>query len=96
VEADVLFHVRLADGDLALLRGEDLAQLRDLYVADAGRGERGERWLDESAEFDDVLNAVAARDEAVERADQVVGRDLADERAAACARLDDTEELERA
>jgi hypothetical protein len=39
---------------------------------------------------------VAARDEAVERPRQIVGRDLPDERAAAGARLDDTEQLERA
>jgi len=39
---------------------------------------------------------MAARDERVERLREVVRRDLADERAAAGARLDDAEELERA
>ena len=96
VEADVLFHVRLAGRDLPLLRREDLAQLRELRVGDPRRRERRERGLDEPAELDDVRDAVAARDEAVERTDEIVGRDLTDERAAAGPRLDDPEELERA
>ena len=96
MESDVLFDIGFAGRDLALLGREDLAQLRDLCVADARRRKGGERGLDESAELDDVRNAVAAGDEAVERPGEIVRRDLADERAATCARLDDAEELERA
>jgi len=96
VETDVLFDIRLARSDPPLLRREDLAQLGELRVGDPRRRERGERRLDQATEFDDVGNAVAARDEAVKRSDEIVGRDLADERAAARARLDDAEELQRA
>jgi HAD superfamily hydrolase (TIGR01509 family) len=95
VEADVLFHICLAGRDLALLRREDLAQLGDLRVADARRSQRRERRFDQAAKLDDVGNAVAARDQAVERSNEIVGRDLTDEGAATGPRLDDAEELER-
>src|SRR5439155_24773395 len=94
MEARVLFRVRLAGGDLALLRGEYFAQLGELHIGDASRGERGERRLDQTAELDDIGNAVAAGDEAVERSHEIVGRDLADERAATRARFDHAEQLE--
>src|SRR5438309_11574707 len=94
VEARVLFRVGLAGGDLALLHGEYFAQLGELRIADSRRGERRERRLDQTAELDDVGNAVAAGDEAVQRPDEIVGRDLADERAATRARFDHAEELE--
>ena len=96
MEARVFFHVRLADRDLPLLRREDLAKLGELRLADPRRRECRQCRLDQPAELDDVRDAVAARDQAVERTDQIVGCDLTDERAAACACLDDPEELERA
>ena len=94
MEARVLFRVRLAGGDPALLGGEYFAQLGELCIADARRGERRKRGLDQTAELDDVRNAVAAGDEAVERPHQIIGRDLANERAASSARFDHTEQLE--
>jgi hypothetical protein len=96
VEARVLFHVGLARGDLPLLSGEDLAELGQLRVADARGGQRGERRLDEATELDDVGDAVATGDEAVQRPDEVVRRDPADERAATRVCFDDAEQLERA
>src|SRR5207249_4232603 len=53
VEARVLFRVRLAGGDPALLGGEYFAQLGELRIADARRGERSKRGLDQTAELDD-------------------------------------------
>jgi hypothetical protein len=96
VEARVLLHVCLAGGDLPLLRGEDLAELGQLRVADARGGQRGKCRLDEAAELDDVGDAVTAGDEAMQRPHEVVGRHLTDERAAAGVGLNDAEELERA
>src|SRR5437867_7129560 len=95
MEARVLFDVLLARRDPALLRGKNFAQLGELCIRDARGCERSECGLDESAEFDDIGHAMSARDKAVERSHQVVGSDLADERAAARPRFDDAEELER-
>src|SRR3989442_9229405 len=94
VEARVLFRVCLAGGDPPLLRGEYFAQLGELRITDARRGKRCKRGLDQTAELDDVGNAVAAGDEAVERPREIIGRDLANERAAASARFDHSEQLE--
>ena len=94
MEAGVLFDVLLARRDPPLLRGENFAQLGQLCIGDARGCERSERGLDESAELDDVGDAMSARDKAVERSHQVVGSDLADERAAARPRFDDAEKLE--
>ena len=96
VEARVLLHVRLARGDLSFLRGEDLAELGQLRVADTRGGQRGECRLDEATELDDIGDAVATGDEAVQRPHEIVRRHLTDERAAAGMGLDDTEELQRA
>src|SRR6185503_1161401 len=95
VEARVLLHVRLACGDLPFLHGEDLAEFGQLRIADARGGQRGERRLDEATELDDIRDAVATGDEAVQRPHEVVGCHLTDERAAAGVGLDDPEELER-
>jgi len=96
VEADVLFHVGLIGGDLALLRREQLAELAQLGVGDVLRRERGERRLDDAADLDDVADRVTPRDETLEWTREVVGLDLSHEGAAAGTRLDDAQELERA
>jgi len=96
VEARVLVGVRLPGGDLALLRAQQVAQLGELRRVEPRRRERGDRRLDDAAEFDDVLQGVTARDERLKRTCEIVGRDLADERAAAGAGLDDAKELEGA
>ena len=96
MEPDILVGVRLARGDLPFLGHEEVAQLTEVRRVDARRRERGDGRLDDAAELDDVLERVAARDERLERTREVVGRDLADERAAARARLDDAEKLEGA
>src|SRR3954464_4052351 len=95
MEANILVGVRLPRGDLPLLRDEQVAELREVRVADPRRGERRDRRLDDAAELDHVLQRVTACDEGVQRAGKIVGRDLAHECAAASARLDNTEELER-
>ena len=94
MEARVLIGVRLARRDPVLLRAEDLAQLGELRRHQARRGQRGDGWLDHAAEFDDVLQGVAASDERLQRPSEIVGRDLTDERSATRARLDDAEQLE--
>jgi len=95
VEARVLIGVRLARGDLSLLRREDLSELGEPCLGDPLGGEGRDRGLDEAPELDDVGERVAARDEAGERTRQVVGRGLPDEGAAAGSGLDDPEKLER-
>ena len=95
VETRVLLGVRFARGDLSLLRREDPAELGELCLGDALRGEGRDRRLDESPELDDVGERVAARDEAGEGTREIIRRGLADERAAAGSRLDDAEKLER-
>lgn len=95
MEARVLVRVGLADRDLPLLRREDLAQLSELPVGDALRGERRDRRLDDASELDDVRDRVAPGDEGLQGAREVVGCDLPDERPATGPRLDDAAELER-
>jgi hypothetical protein len=94
VETDVLFHVRLVREDLPLLLHEQVLQLGELQRVDPRGRERGDRRLDDAAELDDVTKRVTAGDERLERLREIVRRDLANERAAAGARLDDAEELE--
>jgi len=96
VEARVFIGVRLARRDLSLLRREDPPELGELCLGDALGGEGRDRWLDEAAEFDDVRERVATRDETGERTRQIVRGSLPNEGAATGARLDDAEELERA
>ena len=96
VKADVLIGVGLARGDLALLRDEELPQLGQLRRGDARRRERRDGRLDDSPELDDVRQRVASSDERLQRSREVVRADLPHEGAAAGARLDDAEELERA
>src|SRR5207248_10958707 len=55
-----------------------------------------DRGLDEPADLDDVRQGVAAGDEIRERSGEVLGDRAPHERAAAGARLDDAEQLERA
>lgn len=96
MEARVLIRVRLARCDLALLRGEDLAQFGELRRREARRGQRGDGRLDHATEFDDVLQRVSAGDQRLQRPGEVVRSDLAYERPATGARLDDAQQLERA
>jgi hypothetical protein len=96
VEARVLVGVGLPGGDLPFLRAEQLAELGELGCRDVRRRERGDRRLDDTAEFDDVRQRVTASDERLKRPREIVGRDLADERAATGTRLDDPQELEGA
>jgi hypothetical protein len=95
MEARVFIGVRVARGDLSLLRREDLSKLGELRLCDALGGEGRDRGLDEATELDDVGERVAARDEAGERTRQIVRRGLPHEGAAARPRLDDPEKLER-
>src|SRR5260221_10038085 len=55
VKTDVLVGVRLARRDLLLLRDEQVVQLVELRWRYPRRGERGDRWLDDAPELDDVL-----------------------------------------
>jgi hypothetical protein len=96
MEARVLIRVGLARCDLALLRAEQLAQLGELRLRETSGRQGGDGRLDDAAEFDDVLQGVAASDERLQRPSKIVGRDLTDERSATRARLDDAQELERA
>jgi len=95
VEARVFIRVRLARGDLSLLRREDSPELGELCLGDALGGEGRDRGLDEAAELDHVGERVATRDEPGEWTRQIVRRSLPDEGAAAGAGLDDAQELER-
>jgi hypothetical protein len=95
VEAGVLFRVGLASGDLVRLLLQDRAQLGELVRADALRRRCRDRGLDEPADLDDVGEGVTADDEVRQRPGEILGDRATDERAAAGARLDDTEELER-
>jgi len=95
VEAGVFIGVRLPARDLALLRSENLPELGELCLGDALGVKGRDRGLDQPAELDDVRERVAARDEAGERTGQIVRGSLPNEGAAAGARLDDAEELER-
>lgn len=95
MEAGVFIGVRLARGDLSLLRRVDFLELVELYLSDSLRGESRDRRLDEPAELDDVGDRVPARDEAGQGTCEVVGRGLAYEGAAAGSGLYDPEKLER-
>ena len=95
MEARVFVGIRLARGDLSLLRREDLRELGELCLGDALGGKGRDRWLDESPEFDDVGERMTARDETGERTGEVVRRGLPYEGAAAGSGLDDPEKLER-
>lgn len=96
MEARVFVGVRLARGDLAFLRGEDLSELAQLRLRDALGREGRDRGLDQTSELDDVSKRMAARDEAGKGTRQIVRRRLANEGATAGSRLDDPEELQRA
>ena len=95
MKARVLVRVGLAGDDPLLLLREDLRELAELRLRDPLGGERRDRGLDETTEFDDVRERMAARDEVRERPRQVVRRGLPDERSAAGPGLDDPEQLER-
>ena len=96
VEAGVLVGVRLARGHPRLLRDKELVQLLQLFGRDPCRRKRRDGGLDDAAELDDIGERVTPRDERLKRPREIVGRDLLHEGAAAGARLDDAEELQRA